>query len=162
MPICPNCPSLLSTPSSGKVLLVGRAPLTTSTEPPDSRKRVDSVDVPVGLPPASKLPPPPITPTKGRVTPGDSVASNVKLRCGIGKSVTCLLSITLPRSLVSDCTTDCAALIVTTPPTPPGTRVTSTTSVLEVCTMMFSRTVSGKLGAVTDTLYVPGSSNGTE
>src|SRR5919204_304930 len=93
MPICPNCPSLLSTPSSVKLLLVGRAPLTTRTEPPDSRKRVDSVEPPLpmtppGEPPDSKPPPPPRVVTKGRVTPGESVASSVQLRCGIGGSVT--------------------------------------------------------------------------
>src|SRR5882762_863872 len=160
MPICPKIPSLLSTPSSVKLLLVGRAPLTTRTDPPDSRKRVDSVEVPTGFPPASKLPPPPTTPTKGRLTPGESVASSVKLRCGIGRSVTCLLSMTLPRSLVSDWTTDWAVVTVTTPPTCPGTRVTSTTSVLAVCTVMLSWTVSGNVGAVTLTLYTPGSNDG--
>src|SRR3954468_21743540 len=83
---CPNCPSLLSTPSSVKLLLVGRAPLTASTEPPDSRERVDSVDVPEGLAePFEKFPPPPSTPTEGRVTPGESPASSVKLRCGMGR-----------------------------------------------------------------------------
>ena len=127
MPICPNCPSLLSVPSSVKLLLVGRAPLTTRTEPPDSRKRVDSVEVPTGFPPASKLPPPPMTPTKGRVTPGESVASSVKLRCGMGRSVTCLPVMRSPRTLVSVSASGASAVTVTVPPlTSPAVSVTST------------------------------------
>src|SRR5918911_2070067 len=86
MAICPNCDSLLSTPSSVKLLFVARAPLTTSTEPPDSRKRVDSVLF-WPPPPATKLPPPPKRPRLGRVTPGERAASSVKLRCGIGRVV---------------------------------------------------------------------------
>src|ERR1700687_5876773 len=71
MSICPNCDSLLSTPSNVKLLFVTRAPFADTTEPPDSRKRVDSVDEP-GAPGPERLPPP-NTPTlvdPGRVTPG--------------------------------------------------------------------------------------------
>src|SRR6266478_3865051 len=86
--ICPNCDSLLSTPSRVKLLFVGRAPLAEITDPPDSRNRVDSVELPG--PPAMKFPPPPSVPTAGLVTPGESAASNVKFLCGRGNSVICL------------------------------------------------------------------------
>src|SRR6266498_3009661 len=55
MAIRPNCDSLLSTPSREKLLFVTRAPFAEIIEPPDSRKRVDSV--PFCGPPVSKLPP---------------------------------------------------------------------------------------------------------
>src|SRR5512132_3946592 len=62
MPICPNCDSLLSTPSRVYVLFVTRWQLAERTEPPDSRKRVDSVELPgEPSPPVVKLPLPPRT-----------------------------------------------------------------------------------------------------
>ncbi len=160
MPICPKFPSLLSTPSSEKLLLVGRAPFTTSTEPPDSRKRVDSVEVPTGLPPPpSKFPPPPITPTMGRVTPGDSVASSVKLRCAIGRSVTCLPVITSPRTLVSLSVIGTSSAVTVTDPAPPVIAVNFTSSGRRafVSTTTSSKTTFWKPAASTVTVYRPGS-----
>ena len=87
---------------------------------------MDSVEVPTGLAPPSKLPPPPMTPTTGRVTPGESVASSVKLRCEMGRSVTCLPVMRSPRTLVSVSASGASAVTVTVPPlTPPAVSVTS-------------------------------------
>ncbi len=93
---------------------VTRAPFAEITEPPDSRKRVDSVELPG--PPLAKLPPP-RTPTDapdGRVTPGERPASSVKFRCGIGKSVTSMPEITSPRTLVSLSTIDAPSFVTLT------------------------------------------------
>src|SRR5437763_433838 len=59
VPIVPNCGSLLSTPSSEKLLLVARWPLAEMAAPPERLKREDS-DEPLGL-----LEPGPPLPARG-------------------------------------------------------------------------------------------------
>src|SRR5215467_4497208 len=93
VPIVPNCGSLLSTPSSEKLLLVARCPLAEIAAPPERLKRDDS-ELPFSLlAPGPPLPargspllkerasgPPPKPTLLARATPGVNVASWVKLR----------------------------------------------------------------------------------
>ena len=151
VPIVPNCGSLLSTPSSEKLLLVARWPLAEMAAPPERLKREDS-DEPFGLlEPGPPLPargspllnerasgPPPKPTLLARTTPGVSVASCVKLLPESGNSVTSRPVMTLPRSLVSDCTCDGSDVTVTVPPTCPAVTLMSATAVLDVCTTTFS------------------------
>src|SRR5437660_5806250 len=126
-PIVPNCGSLLSTPSSEKLLFVGRCPLTISPPPPERAKRDVSVQPFSLLAPGPPLPArgspllncrasgpvPPTLPTPPeRATPGVSVASWVKLRPDNGNSVTSRPVITLPRSLDSVSTNGAPAVTV--------------------------------------------------
>src|SRR6266545_4408805 len=153
-PIVPNCGSLLSTPSSAKLLFVGRCPLTVKAPPPDRAKREVGVS-PCGLvlpgPPlparGSPLlnwresgPAPPTPALAARATPGVSVASCVKFRPDNGNSVTSRPDTTVPLSLVSLSTRGGAAVMVTSAPTAPVCNVMSRGMVCDVCTVTFSWT----------------------
>src|ERR1044072_1528853 len=95
------------------MLFRGRAPFTPIPEPPDSRKRVDSVLL-RPPPPSTKLPPPPSRPRFGLTTPGDNCARIVKLRCGIGRSVTSRPVMRSPRTLVSLSTSGADSAVIVT------------------------------------------------
>src|SRR6266852_189224 len=88
-PIVPNCGSLLSTPSSEKLLVVGRKPFTLMDPPPDRLNRADSVEpcwlLDPGTSPCPNRPSPWLnavasvrTPTYDRDTPGANSARVVK------------------------------------------------------------------------------------
>src|SRR5205807_9972825 len=148
VPIVPNCGSLLSTPSSEKLLLLARWPFAEMAAPPERLKREDS-ELPFGLllpgppPPARGSPllkerasgPPPRPTLFARTTPGVSVASCVKLRPESGNSVTSRPVVTLPRLLVSVSTRVGPVVTVTTAPTPPACSVISSGRVCAVCTV---------------------------
>src|SRR6267143_2054863 len=141
-PIVPNCGSLLSTPSSEKLLFVDRWPFTLNAPLPERAKREFSVD-PCALllpgPPDPALgspllncresgPVPPKPVLLAAATPGISVANCVKLRPDSGSSVTSRPVTTAPRLLDSVSTNGAAATTVTTPLTSPAFNSRSTLS----------------------------------